>query len=123
MVHPLVSLKPIPFIAEAYLACNDSLLYCNPCTSNWNAMQASGRVPHAPNVYRCAWESLVLGHNRFCEMGVRTIRNVAVDRLRLAAEQLPNWSDAVRSSAAYICTMQDRIFSKIDSYATMSGAS
>lgn len=38
----------------------------------------------------------MLGHNRFCEMGVRTIRNVAIERLRLAAEQLPNRSDPVR---------------------------
>ena len=49
------------------------------------------------NSCRCAWESLVLGHNRFCEMGVRTIRNVAVERLRLAAEQLPNRSEGVHN--------------------------
>lgn len=36
-----------------------------------------------------------MGHNRFCEMGVRTIRNVAIERLRLAAEQLPNRGDPV----------------------------
>ena len=47
--------------------------------------------------HRCAWESLVLGHNRFCEMGVRTIRNVAIERLRLAAEQLPDRNEPVRS--------------------------
>ena len=39
----------------------------------------------------------MLGHNRFCEMGVRTIRNVAVERLRLAAEQLPNRSEGVHN--------------------------
>ena len=52
---------------------------------------------------RCSWESLVLGHNRFCELGATTIRNVAIERLKVAAEQLPNKSEPVRSLVPPSC--------------------
>ena len=45
---------------------------------------------------RCAWEAATVAIIRFSAMGAKVIRNVAVERLKAAAEQMPNKNDPVR---------------------------
>ena len=43
---------------------------------------------------------------RFSAMGAKVIRNVAVERLKAAAEQMPNRNDPVRRSQHGLTTCQ-----------------
>ena len=47
---------------------------------------------------RCAWEAATVAIIRFSAMGAKVIRNVAIERLKAAAEQMPNKHEPVRCS-------------------------
>jgi len=46
--------------------------------------------------HRCAWEAATVAIIRFSAMGAKVIRNVAIERLKAAAEQMPNKHEPVR---------------------------
>lgn len=57
---------------------------------------------------RCAWEAATVAIIRFSAMGAKVIRNVAIERLKAAAEQMPNKHEPVRSDLTHCTRCRNR---------------